>query len=89
MFFDLLVAPLTAPLNGIAWIGEKILEQANIALDEKENLSKRLLSLQLAFDMGEISEEDFETQEEELLLAIQAEADAVHAESEELSHELS
>ena len=83
MFFDLLIAPLTAPISGIAWIGEKILEQANTALDEKENLSKRLLSLQLAFDMGEISEEDFEIQEEELLLAIQAEADAARAEADE------
>ncbi|HEY9631309.1 MAG TPA: gas vesicle protein GvpG [Coleofasciculaceae cyanobacterium] len=85
MFFDLLIAPLTAPLNGIVWIGEKILEQANTALDEKENLSKRLLSLQLAFDMGEISEEDFEVQEEELLLAIQAEEDAARAEIIELA----
>ncbi len=72
MFLDLLIAPITAPINGIAWIGEKILEQASGELDEKENLQKRLLSLQLAFDMGDLSEEDFEEQEEELLLAIQA-----------------
>lgn len=72
MFLDLLVAPITAPLSGLAWIGNKILEQATTELDDKENLNKRLLALQLAFDMGEISEEDFEEQEEELLLAIQA-----------------
>ncbi|MGJ3249648.1 MAG: gas vesicle protein GvpG, partial [Elainellaceae cyanobacterium] len=41
-------------------------------IDDKENLNKRLLALQLAFDMGELSEEEFEIQEEELLLAIQA-----------------
>jgi Gas vesicle protein G len=76
MFFDLLLAPLTAPINGIAWIGGKILEQASTALDEKENLGKRLLALQLAFDMGDISEADFEEQEEELLLTIQALEDA-------------
>jgi len=35
-------------------------------------LQKQLLALQLAFDIGEISEEDFEIQEEELLLKIQA-----------------
>jgi hypothetical protein len=80
MFFDLLIAPLTAPINGLTWIGEKILEQAGSALDEKENLSKRLLALQLAFDMGEISEEDFEEQEEELLLAIQALAEQAEQE---------
>ena len=59
------------PIQGVAWIGEQILERADAELDDKENLHKRLLALQLAFDMGEISEEDFEEQEEELLLAIQ------------------
>jgi hypothetical protein len=72
MFFNLLFAPLTAPVTGLAWIGEKILEQAGSALDEKENLSKQLLALQLAFDMGDLPEAEFEAQEEALLLAIQA-----------------
>lgn len=72
MLLRLLTFPITGPLEGITWIGEQILERASTELDEKENLHKRLLSLQLAFDMGEVSEEDFEQQEEELLLAIQA-----------------
>lgn len=76
MIIDLLLAPLTAPITGVAWIGNKILEQANAELDDKENLQKRLLALQLAFDMGEIEEEEFEAQEEELLLAIQEMEDA-------------
>ncbi len=76
MLLDLLFAPIIAPVNGITWIAEKILEQTETGLDEKENLSKRLLALQLAFDMGDISEEEFEQQEEELLLAIQALEDA-------------
>lgn len=80
MFFDLLTAPFTAPLSGIAWIGEKILERASTELDETENLSKRLLSLQLAFDMGDIPEDEFEEQEEALLLAIQALDDEIKAE---------
>lgn len=71
MFFELLLSPITVPINSIAWIGEKILDRASTELDEKENLHKRLLALQLAFDMGDVSEEDFEQQEEELLLAIQ------------------
>ncbi|MBW4515116.1 MAG: gas vesicle protein GvpG [Timaviella obliquedivisa GSE-PSE-MK23-08B] len=83
MFFDLLTAPFTAPLSGIAWIGEKILERASTELDETENLSKRLLSLQLAFDMGDIPEEEFEEQEEALLLAIQALDDEIRVEEME------
>lgn len=69
---NFLLAPLTAPINGITWIAEQIQERVDAELDVKENLQKRLLALQLAFDMGEVEEEAFEAQEEELLLAIQA-----------------
>lgn len=72
MVLDLLLSPITAPVNGLAWIGNQILERANTELDDTENLSKRLLALQLAFDMGDIDEDEFEQQEEDLLLAIQA-----------------
>ena len=71
MVLRLLLTPITGPLDGIFWIGEQLLERAEAELDDKENLGKRLLALQLAFDMGDISEEDFEIQEEELLLQIQ------------------
>jgi len=43
-------------------------------------LQKQLLSLQLAFDLGEIPEEEFEAQEEELLLKIQALEEAEESE---------
>lgn len=66
---------LFAPITGLSWIAEQIQERADTELDDTENLNKRLLTLQLAFDMGEIPEEEFEVQEEELLLAIQAIAD--------------
>ena len=71
MILRLLTLPITGPIEGVAWIGEQILERANAELDDKENLQKKLLALQLAFDLGEMSEEDFEEQEEELLLAIE------------------
>ncbi|MCU0524870.1 MAG: gas vesicle protein GvpG [Elainella sp. Prado103] len=82
MFLDLLLAPLTAPVTGLSWIAEKVLEQASAELNQKENLAKRLLALQMAFDMGEIPEAEFELQEEELLLAIQAAQDAEQAATE-------
>lgn len=87
MFLDLLFAPITAPLSGVSWIGNQILDRANAELDDKENLSKLLLALQLAFDMGDISEEEFEAQEEELLLAIQAADDAARSEAAEEEEE--
>lgn len=72
MLMKILLFPVIGPLEGITWIGEQLLERASGELDENENLHKRLLALQLAFDIGEISEEEFEIQEEELLLQIQA-----------------
>ncbi len=63
---------LFAPLTGLTWIAEQIQERVDTELNETENLQKRLLTLQLAFDMGEMDEEEFEQQEEALLLAIQA-----------------
>ncbi|MBD2181911.1 gas vesicle protein GvpG [Aerosakkonema funiforme] len=72
MLLKLLTFPVTGPLSGVVWIGEQLLERASAEVDDKENLHKQLLALQLAFDIGDISEEDFEIQEEELLLKIQA-----------------
>jgi hypothetical protein len=60
------------PISGLMWIGEQIEERTNTEYDAQENLHKQLLSLQLKFDMGELSEEEFDDQEEELLLKIQA-----------------
>lgn len=83
MFLDLLAAPILAPVNGISWIAEKILEQAEPHLNEKENLKKQLLALQLAFDMGDIPEDEFEELEEQLLLSIQAMEDEERLNQEE------
>jgi len=72
MLLDILAFPVLGPIKGIAWIGEQILERADFQQNDRESLEKQLLALQLSFDLGDISEEDFETQEEELLLALQA-----------------
>ncbi|MGL4498977.1 MAG: gas vesicle protein GvpG [Planktothrix sp.] len=84
MVLRLLLSPITAPFEGVIWIGEQLLERAEAELDDKENLGKRLLALQLAFDMGDIAEEDFEVQEEELLLQIQALEDEANREEDEI-----
>ncbi|MEH1869800.1 MAG: gas vesicle protein GvpG [Nostoc sp.] len=87
MLGKILLLPLLGPINGLMWIGEQIQERTNTEFDAQENLHKQLLSLQLEFDMGEVSEEEFDAQEEELLLKIQAleleEESLLNAESEE------
>lgn len=80
MLLRLLTLPVTGPLWGVTWLGEKILERASEELDNKENLNKRLLALQLALDLDEISEEEYDEQEEAILLELQAIADAEAAE---------
>jgi hypothetical protein len=67
---------LTAPLEGLVWIAEQIEERATEELEQKENLQKRLTTLQLKFDLGDISEEDFVVQEQEILEAMEAELNA-------------
>ncbi len=72
MILRLLTLPTTGPFESIVWIGEQLLERASGELDSKENLQKQLLALELAFDLGDISEENYDAQEEDLLLAIEA-----------------
>ncbi|MEH1855057.1 MAG: gas vesicle protein GvpG [Nostoc sp.] len=72
MLGKILLLPLMGPISGLMWIGEQIQERTNTEFDDQENLHKQLLSLQLKFDMGDFSEEEFDAQEEELLLKIQA-----------------
>ena len=72
MLLKLLTLPILGPIEGVIWIGEQIQERVDAEIDDRDNLQKQLLSLQLAFDLGDISEEEFEEKEEELLIKIQA-----------------
>ncbi len=83
MLLDILSFPLFGPIKGVAWIGQQILDRADHQDNDRASLEKQLLALQLAFDLGDIEESDFETQEEALLLAIQAMQDEEDAEDEE------
>ena len=73
---------LTAPFEGLVWIAEQIEERATDELDKKENLQKRLTSIQLRFDLGDISEEDFVIQEQEILEAMELELNENENENE-------
>ncbi|MDB9321810.1 gas vesicle protein GvpG [Nodularia spumigena CS-591/04] len=85
MLMKLLLSPIMGPINGVVWIAEKIEERANTEFDDQENLNKQLLTLQLSLDMGEITEEEYDAQEEEILLKLQEleEEARLEAESEE------
>lgn len=70
---------LLNPLSGLIWIAEQIQERAAAELDEKENLSKRLLSLQLSLDMGDLSEDEYDEKENEILIKMKEVAERERA----------
>jgi hypothetical protein len=62
----LLTLPL-APVRGVAWIAEQVAEEAERELDEEGRLRRELGRLGLEHDLGNLSEEEFEQREDELL----------------------
>jgi hypothetical protein len=60
----------------LLWLAEQIRERAEAQLDSKENLQKELTALQIQLDLGEIDEETYSQREEEILLALEALAQA-------------
>jgi len=67
ILLDLLAFPIVGPLKGITWIAEKFVEQAENELYDEGAVRGKLMELEIANDMGEISEEEY-AQAEEILL---------------------
>ena len=63
---------LLAPLNGIIWLGKKINEVAEKEFSDEGLIKEKLMGLQLKFEMDEISEEEYNKQEKELLARLDA-----------------
>jgi len=58
---------LLAPLKGVIFIAEKINEVIEKETSDEGSIKERLMSLQLKFEMDEISEEEYDEREDELL----------------------
>jgi len=63
---------LLAPLNGIIWLGKQINEVIETEFSDQGLIKEKLMRLQLKFEMDEISEANFNKQEEELLARLDA-----------------
>jgi hypothetical protein len=59
--------PFLLPIKGVARIGEKVKEVAEMEFTDRSKVQEELLNLQMLFDMDEISEEEFKKKEEKLL----------------------
>lgn len=71
MLLRLLAAPVTAPLNSVHWLSTKIHDAAQAQLNDTEALKRQLAVLEQRLENGELSEEDFEELELELVLRLQ------------------
>jgi len=64
---DLLTFPVLGPIKGVIWIAEKVAEQAEKELYDEGAVRGQLMELELRYDLGEISEEEYLEAEEALL----------------------
>jgi uncharacterized membrane protein len=62
----LLTLPL-APVRGTIWIAERLLEEAERELNDPEAIEQQLLEAEERYERGEISADEFERIEDELL----------------------
>ena len=58
---------LLAPLKGVIFIGKKINDVIEKEMSDEGSIKERLMGLQLKFEMDEISEEEYDQMEDELL----------------------
>ena len=63
---------LLAPLKGVVWLGQKLNEIAQNELNDDGRIKEELMALQLRFEMDEISEQEYDEKERELLERLDA-----------------
>ena len=63
---------LLAPIKGVIWMGKKFNEVVEEEVSSEGRIKERLMELQLRFELDEISEEEYQQKEEELLEQLDA-----------------
>ena len=66
LFTGLLTLPL-APVRGVAWVAEQVMEEIERELYDEDNIRRELLQLELDFEDGLIDEDERRVREEALL----------------------
>jgi Gas vesicle protein G len=66
LFTGLLTLPL-APVRGVAWIAEQVMEEMERELYDEDSIRRELVQLELDFDDGLIDEEERQVREDALL----------------------
>jgi len=58
---------LLAPVKGVVWLAEKLNEIAEKELSDTGRIKEELMALQLRFELDEITEQEYNEKEKELL----------------------
>jgi hypothetical protein len=78
LFTGLLTLPL-APVRGVAWIAEQVMEEIERELYDEDSIRREMLQLELDFEDGLIDEEERQVREDALMERLAAsQADDVH-----------
>ncbi len=68
ILFKLLALPLTAPIAGVRYCIEKVVEYAEHELNDEEPVREQLLELQIELEEGRVTEDEY-TEREAVILA--------------------
>jgi hypothetical protein len=74
---------LLAPLKGLFWLGKKINEVAENQLCDTGLIKEELMALQLQFELDQISEQEYNEREKELLERLDAITEAKKQEKQD------
>ena len=66
LFTGLLTLPL-APVRGVVWVAEQVMEEMERELYDEDSIRRELLQLELDFEDGLIDDDERQVKEEELL----------------------
>ncbi len=58
---------LLAPVKGVVWLAERLNEIAEKELSDTGRIKEELMALQLRFELDEITEQEYNEKEKELL----------------------
>jgi len=67
ILLKVLTFPVSAPIDGVLWIANTIKDRAEAVYYDEGAVRGRLLELELKLDLGEITEEEYQAAEDELV----------------------
>ena len=67
-----IVFPFFLPLKGMVWISSKLRKTAKEDVTDEGGIQEQLLDLQMRFEMDEISEEEYDRRETQLMEKLEA-----------------